>query len=187
MIETRMEQKPPGQVAIPSAEVKQPVWNSTQAEESLGARGARSEPLGRAAMGACMCNLREVASREGLLEADEDRPVITREGEKFNVPEELVKWLRSDSRRCRDLTERRRAWRMLADLLWKQESRIKELLKMCAEDGQNCSDVTCHERLEARLKQLDKLWEIASEQHMHAILLSKDPVDGPYTSFRYSA
>lgn len=134
-----------------------------------------------------MCNLREVASREGLLEAKEDLPVISREGEKFNVPEELVKWLRSDSRRCRDLTERRRAWRMLADLLWKQESRIKELLKMCSEDGQNCSDATCHERLEARLKQLDKLWEIASEQHMHAILLSKDPVDGPYTSFRYSA
>ena len=105
MIETRMEQKPPEQVETPSADV----WNSIQAEESLGARGGSSEPLGRAAMEACMCNLREVASREGLLEAEEDLPVISREGEKFNIPEELVKWLRSDSRRCRDLTERIRA------------------------------------------------------------------------------
>ena len=69
-----MEQNPPEQVETPSADV----WNSIQAEESLGTRGGSSEPLGRAAMEACMCNLREVASREGLLEEDEDRPVITR-------------------------------------------------------------------------------------------------------------
>lgn len=134
-----------------------------------------------------MRNLLDIATSEGLLKADEERPVITIEGEKFNVPEELVEWLQSDSRRSRDLRMRIDAWRKLADLFWQQESRIKELLAMCAKDTQNYAEMNCREHLEIRQELLDKLWGIASEQRMHAKLLSRDPADAPYASYRYSA
>ena len=134
-----------------------------------------------------MCNLREIATREGLLQAEEGRPVIKMGDEEFNVPEELVDWLHSKSRRARNLAKRVEAWNRLTDIFWQQESRINELLKMCDEHQQDCSDKACHERLEARRRQLDKLWRYATRQYWHARILSKDPEDAPYASYRYSA
>lgn len=143
--------------------------------------------LGEAAIEACACHLYEIATHEGLLGADEERPVITIEGEKFNVPEELVDWLHSKSRRARNLAKRVEAWNRLTDIFWQQESRINELLKMCDEHQQDCSDEACHKRLEARRHQLDKLWGYATRQYWHARKLSKYPEDAPYASYVFRA
>ena len=143
------------------------------------------EALGKVDIEACTCHLYEIATREGLLEAEEGRPAITIEGEKFTVPEELVEWLHSKSLRARDLKMRKDAWRKLVDLLWKQESRIRELLEIWAEDAQDCAGVRCRERLELRRDLLDRLWDIASEQYWHVQNLSRNPIDAPYASCVY--
>lgn len=174
------------QAATAFTEVDQSSWGLAK-PENLSPANECLQDLGRVATEVCMCNLRETATREGLLDAEEGRPAITIEGEKFTVPEELVEWLHSDSRRAQDLIMRRDAWRKLADLFWRQESRIKELLRVCADDTQSCADTECRKRLEVRKELLDKLWDISTEQRIHAKLLSRDPVDAPYASYRYSA
>lgn len=172
-----------------SAEIGRPV------RDEIGSVEQRSDPileeyvgkLGNFATGACMCKLQELASSEGLLEATKGLPVITIEGEEFNVPEALVEWLNSNSCRSRDLAKRVDAWRRLADLFWEQESRIDELLEQCVGDPGTCPDTDCRERLEIRRHLLGKLWKFASAHRMEARRLSRDPEDRPYAAYRYSA